>query len=788
MYKRLTNHLKATTTILLIGAILGASVFGAVIREPAKADALTGSQFNPGRIIDDSVFYNKSTMSASQIQSFLNSKVPVCDTNGSTNGRAAYGTSRGYPPPYTCLKDYRQNTSNIAPESGLCNGYSGASNETAATIIYKVAQSCGINPQVLIVMLQKEQSLITDDWPWSVQYQKALGAFCPDTAPCDPGYAGFFKQMYYGAHRLKVYAANPTSFNYRAGRNNTIYYHPDLQRCGTSNVYIENQATASLYIYTPYRPNQAALSNLYGEGDSCSSYGNRNFWRMFNDWFGSTEGSYLLRSTSSATVYLVTQDSKYPIADLATLNALYPMGTVRYVSNSYLNSLTTGDTVRRLIKGDSSTIYFFDAGIKLAFSSCNMVAHYGMSCGDYIQLTDQQINQFATGPTMPQVMNTTSNKWFYMLNGEKKEAANQAALTNNGISTTNVRLHESSLANLPLGTPLTTTNTVVSTRESSTKSFVSGTTKYDIPSSLRSLGFLGSMAGGTLDQASLAKMSNTAFNGYASSGGTSYILAVGGKRAVSNPSDISNAYTAIPSGLAAAIPSGGAAIAATDFLKSTENSTVYRVSARQKAPFASWADLILTDNSPVISSIPSHYINNLTTIRIQFGPTRLIKSNTSSTVYMVDGLTSKRPVSSFQTTKAAGITQPVSTTTQTALDAYTTIPGHVGFKIECAGTYYIATGGGLRSISQTLRQHYGFADNTFTEYDPTTCAALTKNQAFTARYLRAVGGKTIYYIENGTKRPIMSYPVYISSGGNSSNTYVVESGILSLIPNGTALN
>jgi hypothetical protein len=51
---------------------------------------------------------------------------------------------------------------------------------------------------------------------------------------------------------------------------------------------IKNKATARLYVYTPYTPNKAALTNLYGLGDSCSTYGNRNFWRIFNDWFGSS--------------------------------------------------------------------------------------------------------------------------------------------------------------------------------------------------------------------------------------------------------------------------------------------------------------------------------------------------------------------------------------------------------------------------------------------------------------------------------------------------------------------
>jgi hypothetical protein len=289
------------------------------------AQALSGSEFKSGRIIDDSVFFNSSSLSITEIQNFLNAKVPTCDTNGQqtlydsaygdTVTRAVYSSRRGVSTPFTCLKDFHANTSNIAPESGICDGYTGATNESAATIIYRVAQSCGISPRVLLVTLQKEQSLVTDDWPWPTQYQKAMGAFCPDTSPCQSGYAGFFNQVYYGANRFKVYAANPGSFNYRAYRNNTIYYNPgpcqtysggsctkyygnkydsnggsipDITYCGSTSVYIESQATADLYIYTPYQPNQAALDNLYGTGDICSAYGNRNFWRIFNDWFGST--------------------------------------------------------------------------------------------------------------------------------------------------------------------------------------------------------------------------------------------------------------------------------------------------------------------------------------------------------------------------------------------------------------------------------------------------------------------------------------------------------------------
>ena len=53
---------------------------------------------------------------------------------------------------------------------------------------------------------------------------------------------------------------------------------------------IQNTATASLYNYTPYQPNAAALAAYPGTGDACSAYGNRNFFYLFRKYFGSTGG------------------------------------------------------------------------------------------------------------------------------------------------------------------------------------------------------------------------------------------------------------------------------------------------------------------------------------------------------------------------------------------------------------------------------------------------------------------------------------------------------------------
>jgi hypothetical protein len=278
--------------VVVMSAVLILGLTGTNLLKPITANALSGIDFKSDRIIDDAIFFNSGSLSVSTIQAFLNSKVPSCDTNGtkmynSTLTRAQYGASKGYPAPYTCMKDYSQYIPAKSADA-YCAGSISAGAKSSAQIIYDVSQACGVSSKVLIVLLQKEQSLVTDDWPWSSQYQKATGYGCPDTAPCDSQYYGFFNQVYNAAHQFKRYVIQANLFNYKVNQTSYIQYNPN-SACSGTNVTIHTQATASLYNYTPYQPNAAALNNLYGTGDSCSAYGNRNFWRMYNDWFGSTK-------------------------------------------------------------------------------------------------------------------------------------------------------------------------------------------------------------------------------------------------------------------------------------------------------------------------------------------------------------------------------------------------------------------------------------------------------------------------------------------------------------------
>ena len=254
--------------VAVIALVAGLGIVQVASAPPA--DAASGSEFSPGNIISDAKFHDASTMTVAQIQGFLNSKVANCV------------------PGYTCLKNYSQTTWTRAADQ-QCATYTAGNLETAATIIARVASVCGINPQVLLVLLEKEQGLVTASAPSATKYAKATGFACPDTAPCDTQFAGFYNQVFKAAWQFRYYENHPTSYRYAKNAVVNIQLHPNAA-CGTKPVYIETQATANLYIYTPYQPNSAALANMYGSGDACSAYGNRNFWRLFTDWFGSTTG------------------------------------------------------------------------------------------------------------------------------------------------------------------------------------------------------------------------------------------------------------------------------------------------------------------------------------------------------------------------------------------------------------------------------------------------------------------------------------------------------------------
>jgi hypothetical protein len=222
-------------------------------------------------MISDVSFTNTNTMSVNDIQKFLESKVPVCDT---WHVNTISGSSEV--PPWTCLKDY------VDPDG----------HGKASEIIWNEAIRNGINPQVLLVTLQKENSMITDSWPFASQYRTAMGYGCFESTPGACTNYGFYNQMRYGSMLLRSafdrscgyanYGSYPTTW----GENTALRLGNTTTIDGRST-YIGSCATAALYNYTPHRPDSAWRT---AASDGSYYYGNYNFVTKMLDWFPSAYG------------------------------------------------------------------------------------------------------------------------------------------------------------------------------------------------------------------------------------------------------------------------------------------------------------------------------------------------------------------------------------------------------------------------------------------------------------------------------------------------------------------
>ena len=263
--------LKKVGTILLISILILCSgtfiTYRIVVHHliTEQQETYQTYSFNPGHIISNAKFFDSSSMSVEQIQEKLSQLGSHCN-----------GTN--------CLANKQFETHNWTASAG-CRAYISPGMQSAAQIIGSAAQSCGINPKVLIVILQKEQGLVTATNPTDESYRIAMGLSCPDHSACNAQYYGFFNQVFGTAERFQYYKNHLSEYNYQVHRINAVRFSPNAA-CGTQDIYIENEATALLYTYTPYQPNQAALEQT---GNSCSSWGNLNFAWIYRQWFGNTQ-------------------------------------------------------------------------------------------------------------------------------------------------------------------------------------------------------------------------------------------------------------------------------------------------------------------------------------------------------------------------------------------------------------------------------------------------------------------------------------------------------------------
>ncbi len=124
----------------------------------------------------------------------------------------------------------------------------------ASELIFRAAQNHHINPQFLLTLLQKEQSLVEEKTPKLTQLDWATGYGCFDNQPCNERWRGFHKQINSAAEQFRYYFEHITEYFFQPGKATTI----DGQVITPKNI-----ATAALYNYTPHLHGNSLFKTLW---------------------------------------------------------------------------------------------------------------------------------------------------------------------------------------------------------------------------------------------------------------------------------------------------------------------------------------------------------------------------------------------------------------------------------------------------------------------------------------------------------------------------------------------
>jgi len=267
----------------ILTILLGICLLVTLIGIPAHL--LQAAEFNRNFIISDAELFDIDSMNKADIQKFLELK-------------------------NSTLADFVTKDVNGIDRS-------------AAEIIYNAAQTYGINPKFILVMLQKEQSIIEDPNPSAKQYDWAMGyAICDSCSMNDPAlllFKGFGAQVDRAIARIKWYGDNSQYFK-QIGQEYEIDGHI---------VIPANRATANLYNYTPH------------------IHGNYLFWKIWQRWFKQyyPDGS-LLQAKDEPGVWLLEYGFKRPFLNKGALVSRYDINKIIVVDKTELDKYETGTPIK----------------------------------------------------------------------------------------------------------------------------------------------------------------------------------------------------------------------------------------------------------------------------------------------------------------------------------------------------------------------------------------------------------------------------------------------------------
>lgn len=352
--------------------------------------------FIPDKLIDDKVFSDTQTFGGPEgIQKFLTVKNSVLAN-----------TSQSF---LSLLKEPQ----NSALKQSLDDPQPNLSRlRTAAELIWDASVQSGLNPQVILVTLNKEQGLITSANNYtSDRLQKALdramGFDCPDGNGCGNLFPGFYYQLFgnFDSNNNRYLGAAKSlmkSFLTSGGRgpvvngvasrvgdvitlDNTLGGYENILPQQT--VSLSNKATAALYRYTPHVFN-----------------GNYNFWKFFQSWFKYPNGTLLKLATNTDT-YIIQNGVKQLVPIFVAQARSLDLNSVITVSPNEYESYETDkpfgpvDNTIVQISGETKK-YVFINNVRHQASDL-VIKQRGLDSNKALSITSQEALVFEAGTVLP---------------------------------------------------------------------------------------------------------------------------------------------------------------------------------------------------------------------------------------------------------------------------------------------------------------------------------------------------------------------------------------------------
>jgi hypothetical protein len=783
--------------------------------------------FSNNRIMDDAIFDNYNSMSASQINAFLNSFPNSCISPN--NGFSAIDPT-GYNP---------------------SNGFLYGGNVSAGQVVYDAAQAYSINPRVLLSTLQKEQSLVQGDAGCpTTRYAKAAGYGCPDggssysysgvnlytkngvtftsvSGVCvnTAAKAGFSQQVIHAAWVLKyseqrskgnvgwavirgswdnsddlsaTYSGYMTEGCFKRSKfESTCTNYDGFATIDNTAVHMDGGATAALYRYTPHFS------------------GNQHFVSIYSGWFGDTILPYAFKSPSNSTIYMNIDGYKIAANSMAILQdyGISP-GSIQTLSQSTVDSIPVPDqasgissSISYIVKspsdsdGDGGSIYLISVGKRYQIQSMQQFADFGFNTSNISYLPLSYILSFKDGGTLSNFITSPYGSVFKVSGGQKRIIFTyQKYITLNPSDAVSL-LSYFGADLIPSGTPLSDDPVLVQYSTGDAVYLLNNGSYFNIPTFdiYRCWGFNDSNAvlHVRIPQdnyiAPIATNTDLSCMVQDTTSSITYLLNQTSKFTVPSAFGSYPAFGADSSfnSLLNLFSNSGNL---SRFVKSANSAAVWYLDSGARRVVPTYNDFVYLNATDQLTNLNGNPLGSITSNGVKLGTGSLVKATDNGAVYVVNGDTrivyTSDEFNAYRNDWGSIQSYPVA-----VLDQFYPSSGAGVSKYyfdNSRNKTYLADIHGCFVLDQNELASYGQSQSVIASSQVYTGAlfrGFNVNQCVSgSTFVKATDRALVYWVDNGQKHPVDTWAKLVQKSG-TSNPYVItlEDSTLATLPTGSAL-